>query len=421
MNRISADHHPCFNKNASHSNTRVHLPVAPKCNIQCRYCNRKFDCVNESRPGVTSAVITPQQAVLYIRELSNYIKPLSVIGIAGPGDPMANVPEVFETLRLIRDEFPDKLFCIATNGVNIHPYIEQLLDLGLTHITLTINAVELKIAEKIYSWVRDGKRIYRGIAAAEFIVERQLSALPLLKEAGLRIKVNTIVIEGINDKHIGDIAQTLARYNVDVMNCVPLYPVEGTEFESFNAPTPAFIQELRATVSQYLPQMTHCTRCRADAAGLLGKDLTGAYGILQEYILRLVDTDHERPYVAVATHEGILVNMHLGEATSLFIYKKDENGYKFVEERTTPAPGGGMLRWKELASVLKDCKALLVAGIGENPLKTLESNGLRVIKMTGLIEEGLDAVYNNKPIRAVSKMDAFRCGSNCGGTMSGCA
>ncbi len=58
--------HPCFNSEARHRTARMHLPVAPKCNIQCNYCNRKFDCVNESRPGVTSAVLTPRQAVNYL-------------------------------------------------------------------------------------------------------------------------------------------------------------------------------------------------------------------------------------------------------------------------------------------------------------------------------------------------------------------
>ena len=45
--------HPCFNPDVKGKFGRVHLPVAPKCNIQCGYCNRKYDCVNESRPGVT--------------------------------------------------------------------------------------------------------------------------------------------------------------------------------------------------------------------------------------------------------------------------------------------------------------------------------------------------------------------------------
>jgi nitrogen fixation protein NifB len=87
---IESPKHPCFDQEASHSHARIHLPVAPKCNIQCNYCNRKYDCVNESRPGVTSSVLSPMQAVFYLSALSDRIENISVIGIAGPGDPFAN-------------------------------------------------------------------------------------------------------------------------------------------------------------------------------------------------------------------------------------------------------------------------------------------------------------------------------------------
>jgi TonB family protein len=55
--------HPCFSEKACHAFGRMHLAVAPRCNIQCKYCVRDFDCVNESRPGVTSQVLTPQEAL----------------------------------------------------------------------------------------------------------------------------------------------------------------------------------------------------------------------------------------------------------------------------------------------------------------------------------------------------------------------
>src|SRR5512145_565512 len=118
--------HPCFEVEAKHKNARVHLPVAPKCNIQCNYCNRDYDCVNESRPGVTSAVLSPHQALEYLKELHKQLSNISVIGIAGPGDPFANPDETLKTLQLVRDEFPDKLFCLSTNGLNLIPYISAL-------------------------------------------------------------------------------------------------------------------------------------------------------------------------------------------------------------------------------------------------------------------------------------------------------
>ena len=46
--------HPCYSADAHHYFARMHVAVAPACNIQCHYCNRKYDCANESRPGVVS-------------------------------------------------------------------------------------------------------------------------------------------------------------------------------------------------------------------------------------------------------------------------------------------------------------------------------------------------------------------------------
>jgi nitrogen fixation protein NifB len=413
--------HPCFDVSAKNMHARVHLPVAPKCNVQCNYCNRKYDCVSESRPGVTSAVVTPFQAVEYLKELSNYLENISVVGIAGPGDPMANPEETLETLRLTKAAFPEKIFCLSTNGVNLEPYIYDLASLGVTHVTVTMNAVDPMIGGKIYSWARHDKKIYRGIAAGEFILGRQLEAIPKLKEHGIIVKINSIVLPGINDHHIPEVAKKAAELGADVMNCVPVVPTKETKFELIEEPSKTLMFAVRAKAAEHLKMMTHCARCRADAAGLLGHDFQDAFGILQEYALRVLDTKNERPYIAVATNEGLLVNLHLGEAQSLNIYIQTPNGFHLVEERETPEAGGGEMRWNELAKTLKDCRALLVAGVGGSPVKVLQASGIRVIQMTGLIDEGLEAVYNGKQIRTVKKADAFRCGETCRGTASGCA
>ncbi len=194
--------HPCFNESAKGTCGRVHLPVAPECNIKCNYCNRKYDCVNESRPGVTSSVLTPKQAILYLEQVLERAPYTTVAGIAGPGDAFANPRVTMETLRLIREQFPDLLLCLATNGLNVGPYIEELASLNVSHVTITVNAIDPEIGAKIYSWVRDGKVIYRGIDAARLLLSRQLDAIAALKAAGIVVKVNTIVIQGVNDHHV---------------------------------------------------------------------------------------------------------------------------------------------------------------------------------------------------------------------------
>ena len=104
--------HPCYSRHGHHRFARMHLPVAPACNLQCNYCNRKFDCSNESRPGVSSTLLTPEQAVLKVRQVAQAIPQLSVVGIAGPGDPLANIARTFRTLELIREQLPDLKLCL---------------------------------------------------------------------------------------------------------------------------------------------------------------------------------------------------------------------------------------------------------------------------------------------------------------------
>ena len=93
--REKVHNHPCYSEDAHHHYARMHVAVAPACNIQCHYCNRKYDCANESRPGVVSELLTPDQAVRKVLAVAAAIPQMSVLGIAGPGDPLANPERTF--------------------------------------------------------------------------------------------------------------------------------------------------------------------------------------------------------------------------------------------------------------------------------------------------------------------------------------
>ncbi|MGO8896921.1 MAG: radical SAM protein, partial [Isosphaeraceae bacterium] len=213
--------HPCFDPKARHEFGRVHLPVAPKCNIQCNYCDRQYDCCNESRPGVTSTVLSPKQALEYYKQVRRLVPDLAVVGIAGPGDPFANAPETMETLTLIRQEDPDVLLCVATNGLMVGPHLDGLAELKVSHVTVTINAVDPFIGQRIYAWMRDGTRVVRGLEAARLLLGRQLEAVRGLKERGITVKVNTVLIPGVNEDHVPEIARITAGLGADVLNCIP--------------------------------------------------------------------------------------------------------------------------------------------------------------------------------------------------------
>ena len=174
----------------------------PACNIQCNFCNRKFDCVNESRPGVTSSILSPDQAMAYLADVVEAKPNTSVVGIAGPGDPFANGDKTMETLTKVRATYPEMLLCVATNGMNIHPYLDELKAINTTHVSITINAVDPAVGAKIYAWVRNGKRSVGPAEGAKILLERQLAAVNGLKERNIMVKVNSILLPGINEAHM---------------------------------------------------------------------------------------------------------------------------------------------------------------------------------------------------------------------------
>ena len=116
--------HPCYSEEAHHHYARMHVAVAPACNIQCNYCNRKYDCANESRPGVVSEKLTPEQAAKKVLAVASTIPQMTVLGIAGPGDPLANPEKTFKTFELIAKTAPDIKLCLSTNGLALPDHVD---------------------------------------------------------------------------------------------------------------------------------------------------------------------------------------------------------------------------------------------------------------------------------------------------------
>ncbi|WP_321495717.1 nitrogenase cofactor biosynthesis protein NifB [uncultured Desulfobacter sp.] len=437
---MNLDNHPCFNKKSCKDFGRVHLPVAPACNIQCNFCNRKFDCVNESRPGVTSSILSPDQAMAYLADVVAAKPNTSVVGIAGPGDPFANGDKTMETLTKVRAAYPEMLLCVATNGLNIHPYLDDLKAVNTTHVSITINTVDPAIGANIYSWVRNGKRSVGPLEGAKILLERQLAAVKGLKERNIMVKVNSILLPGINDHHMVKVAEKMGEMGVDIFNIMPYFPTKGSNFENMSEPPNDQVKELRKAAQVFVPQMTHCKRCRADAVGLLDDPLNQKlmdrltyhattpipFPMAPKYCHEDPVADscgtvpEPRPYVALATREGALINQHLGEAAELHIYDLNGETPGFVETRALPAPGAGNDRWLELGRTIKDCHTILVSGVGETPKKILLNMGFTIHEINGMIDLVLMALKKGESLNHLITRKQSACGGECRGTGTGC-
>ena len=134
--------HPCYSEEAHHYFARMHVAVAPACNIQCNYCNRKYDCSNESRPGVVSEKLTPEQAMRKVVAVANEVPQLSVLGIAGPGDACYDWRKTKATFEAVVQKIPDIKLCISTNGLALPDHVDEIMEMNIDHVTITINMVD---------------------------------------------------------------------------------------------------------------------------------------------------------------------------------------------------------------------------------------------------------------------------------------
>jgi nitrogen fixation protein NifB len=195
---------------------------------------------------------------------------IKVVGIAGPGDPLAN-EETFETFRLIGAEFPDLIKCMSTNGLLLPEKIDLLHDLDLHSLTVTVNALDPEVGARIYGHILYRGKRYTGVEAARILMNGQLEGLERAAGYGMTIKVNTVLIPGINDGQVPLIARRVRELGAFVMNVMPLIP--QSDFAGIAPPSPEKLEMVRTANEEIIGQFRHCRQCRADAAGLIGEDV----------------------------------------------------------------------------------------------------------------------------------------------------
>ena len=256
--------HPCFGP-CKQNKGRIHLPVAPGCNIECRFCDRKIND-DEQRPGVTSTVLEPEEAAHFIDLALEKCPEITVVGIAGPGDTLAT-DRALKTFRLIKDKYPKLIKCMSTNGLLLDEKADEVIEL-IDTLTVTVNAVDPEIEAKINNRIAYHGKIYTGTEAAEILIKNQLSGIRKVSKAGTLVKVNTVLVPGINDKHIEDVAATVKTAGASIYNIIPLIP--QNEMKDLSAPTCEELYKARSDAEIYINVFRHCQHCRADACGVPG-------------------------------------------------------------------------------------------------------------------------------------------------------
>lgn len=451
--RAKVQNHPCYSEDAHHYFARMHVAVAPACNIQCHYCNRKYDCANESRPGVVSELLTPDQAVKKTMAVAANIPQMTVLGIAGPGDPLANPERTFETFRQLSQDAPDIKLCVSTNGLALPDSVEELSKHNIDHVTITINCVDPEIGAQIYPWIFwENKRIH-GIEGAKILIEQQQKGLEMLVAKGILVKVNSVMIPGVNDKHLAEVSKIVKAKGAFLHNVMPL--IAEAEHGTFygvmgqRSPSQDELMELQDACSGDMNMMRHCRQCRADAVGLLGEDRGDEFTmdkiedmeidyqaamekrkVIHQAIEEEMNSKRNaktesaaqhaaepklttRPVlIAVATSGQGVINQHFGHAKEFLIYEASPDGVRFMSHRKTDlycsgddTCGDGESVLQRTIRALEGCETVLCSKIGYEPWEMLEQAGIQPNGEHAMepIEDAVMAVY--KEMAAAGKLD----------------
>ena len=439
--RRRVHNHPCYSEQAHHHYARMHAAVAPACNIQCHYCNRKYDCANESRPGVASELLTPDQAVKKTLAVAAAIPQMTVLGIAGPGDPLANPERTFATFGMLSKLAPDIKLCISTNGLAVPDFADEIVKHNIDHVTITINCLDPDVGVDIYPWIFWNNRRVKGRKGVRILIERQQKGLEMLVERGILVKVNSVMIPGVNSDHLKEVSRVVKAKGAFLHNVMPLIAEAGHgDFYGAmgqRAPERYELSALQDACAGDMNMMRHCRQCRADAVGMLGEDRGGEFtldkiknteidypaamerrALVQAAIAKKQAAKTEinfmppepsarragyRPVLmAVATTGGGVVNRHFGHAKEFLVYEASPDGVRLIGHRRNerycfgpdscgdePDVLAGTIR------ALKGCEAVLCSKIGYGPWRRLEAAGIQPYgEYAGNpIEDAVIAVY----------------------------
>ena len=183
-------------------------------------------------PAWSARSSTPEQAAKKVVAVASTIPQMTVLGIAGPGDPLANPEKTFKTFELISKQAPDIKLCLSTNGLTLPDHIDTIARFNVDHVTITVNMVDAEIGAKIYPWIFYKHKRYTGKEAAQILTDRQMQGLEMLTERGILCKVNSVMIPGVNDHHLVEVNRAVKSRGAFLHNIMPLIsaPEHGTVF-----------------------------------------------------------------------------------------------------------------------------------------------------------------------------------------------
>jgi cyclic pyranopterin phosphate synthase len=194
--------------------TYLRVSVTDRCDFRCVYCMSE------------NMSFLPKADLLTLEELdrlcSAFIdKGTRKLRLTG-GEPLVrrNVMTLFHALgRHLKSGALDEL-TLTTNGSQLPRYAEQLFDAGVRRINVSLDTLDAEKFKKITRWGR---------------IEQVMEGLKAAKAAGLRVKINTVALKGVNDNECDDLVAWCGEQGHDItfIEAMPLGEIDEDRMDQY--------------------------------------------------------------------------------------------------------------------------------------------------------------------------------------------
>lgn len=192
----------------------LRVSVTDRCDLRCVYCMSE------------DMTFLPKRDLLSLEELDRVCSAFVELGVRKlritGGEPLVrkNVLSLFHSLgRHLKTGALDEL-TLTTNGTRLADFADDLKSAGIERINVSLDSLDPARFRTITRW-GDHAQVMDGIAAA--------------KAAGLKIKINTVALRGVNEDEVDDLVAWCGAQGFDLVfiETMPMGEISGDRTEQY--------------------------------------------------------------------------------------------------------------------------------------------------------------------------------------------
>jgi len=192
----------------------LRISVTDRCDLRCRYCMDEIMQFLPKREILTLEEI----AIIAQRFIARGVKRIRLSG----GEPLVRrdfADLAYALGRHVKSGALDEL-TLTTNGTQLRKHAEMLVDAGMRRINVSLDALD----PAIFSHVTRGGD-----------VAQVLDGLEAARDAGLKVKLNTVALRGVNEDQILPLLDYCESrgFDLTLIETMPLGEIEGQRSDQF--------------------------------------------------------------------------------------------------------------------------------------------------------------------------------------------